>query len=309
MWSHSWTIRSFGYINVFQQQYSYHFNHLQDDVASAMLTEDPSAVEINLLATYLFAAITYGNWQRAGAALNLTLAEAQAARLVDGKYTIAVADHKTGQSHGPAVLVLSQSDGRIFQHYLNTVRPLLPCSSQNSDVALLTSRGKSLTNYIGLLKTLTKRYGLGRLPTITLCRKAGATDTVEQGATREDLERLGEHMSHSVETSEKYYRQRHRRNVAVATHTAIHQTMSEYLKFTLYWFSISCISGRSTAVTEPERGFSEGAVEKMRQFFAQAIARGARPTSSLCRQFLAQESISNKSPKQVQDKVYTLRDK
>ena len=116
-------------------------------------------------------------------------------------------------------------------------------------------------------------------------------------------------MSHSVETSEKYYRQHHRRNVAVATHTAIHQTMSEYLKFTLYWFSISCISGRSTAVTEPERGFSEGAVGKMRQFFTQAIARGARPTSSLCRLFLAQESISNKSPKQVQDKVYTLRDK
>ena len=151
MWSHSWTIRSFGYINVFQQQYSYHFNHLPDDVASAMLTEDPSAGEINLLATYLFAA-SY-----------LTLAEAQAARLVDGKYTIAVADHKTGQSRGPAVLVLSQSDGRVFQHYVNTVRPLLPCSSQNSDVALLTSQGKSLTNYIGLLKTLTKRYGLGRL--------------------------------------------------------------------------------------------------------------------------------------------------
>ena len=49
-------------------------------------------------------------------------------------------------------------------------------------------------------------------------------------------------------------------------HTAIHQTMSEYLKFTLYWFSISCISGRSTAVTEPERGFSEGPSERWDSF-------------------------------------------
>ena len=109
------------------------------------------------------------NWQRAGAALNLTLAEAQGARLVDGKYTITVADHKTGQSCGPAVLCLSQSDGQVFRHYINTVRPLLQSSSQNSDVTHLTSRGKSLNNYIGLLKTLTKRYGLGRLPTITIC--------------------------------------------------------------------------------------------------------------------------------------------
>ena len=50
--------------------------------------------------------------------------------------------------------MLSETDGELLSHYLHSIKPGIPTTSENSDVALLNSRGKSLGNYSGLLKTL-----------------------------------------------------------------------------------------------------------------------------------------------------------
>ena len=114
------------------------------------------------------------------------------------------------------------------QHYMTNIRTNIPTTSQNSDVALVNSRGKSLGHYIGLLKTITRRYGLKQLPTLTACRKAGATAFVEQGATPDQMEKLGDHMAHDPSTSRQYYKNRHRHDAAITTHAAIQQTMGKH---------------------------------------------------------------------------------
>ena len=45
---------------------------------------------------------------------------------------------------------------------------------------------------------------------------------------------------------------------------------------------------------------------KMKEFFEDKLSTFKRPTSARCRQFLIKRNISNKTDKQVQDKVHTL---
>lgn len=77
------------------------------------------------MATRLFIAITYGNFQRAGAAINLTINEASKACTIQPsdaahsqRLRMFVADHKTASSIGPANIYLDSHDIELFQHYL-----------------------------------------------------------------------------------------------------------------------------------------------------------------------------------------------
>ena len=59
-------------------------------------------------------------------------------------------------------------------------------------------------------------------------------------------------------------------------------------------------------VQEPARGFSQEMVVKLKEFFETEVSTLKRPTLARCRQFLIKHNISNKTDKQVQDKVHTL---
>ena len=183
---------------------------------------------VTYLATYLFASLTYKNWQRPSPALHLTLSEANEAVLIEGKLTIHSRTHKTAHTYGPAILVLEGQDIDLFKMYMNSVRPNIPTSSTNT-VALLTSNGRPLTHYRDLLLSLTRKLGLTMLPNFSTIRKAGATATVSsQGA--KGLEIISEHMSHSRSTSERYYRMRKRDKGAVeAFQTIKNITSGKYI--------------------------------------------------------------------------------
>lgn len=65
-----------------------------------------------ITATYLFLSLGYGNWQRAGAVVNLTLLEAESAIfLTSSSLHVTSAMHKTTTSHGPAVMALQGKAG------------------------------------------------------------------------------------------------------------------------------------------------------------------------------------------------------
>jgi hypothetical protein len=101
--------------------------------------------EITQMATYLYVAMTYGNWQRPGAAVQATVQEARAARIShagEKPYIIVNAsEHRTAQTYGPAQLVLEDESVQIFDLYLHHVRPQL-----NSQLKyfLLTGKGAPL---------------------------------------------------------------------------------------------------------------------------------------------------------------------
>ena len=59
-----------------------------------------------LVATYLFVAFTYGNWQRPGGAIHMTVEEAEDFITQDDSIIIKSFDHKTASSQGPVMFCL-----------------------------------------------------------------------------------------------------------------------------------------------------------------------------------------------------------
>lgn len=201
-------------------------NFLKEVNQSQHLSEE----NITNLATYLFASLTYKNWQRPSPALHLTLSEAKEAVLIEGKLTIHCRTHKTASTYGPAILVLEGQDIDLFKMYIDSVRPNIPTCSTNT-VALLTSNGRPLTHYRDLLLSFTKKLGLAMLPNFSTIRKAGATATVSSQGVKA-LEVISEHMSHSRSTSEKYYRMRRRDQGAVDAFKVIQDiTSGKYIHY------------------------------------------------------------------------------
>ena len=119
------------------------------------------------MTTYLFVAMTYRNWQRPGAAVNTTLAEAKAAKIkVEGENSYLVvhaSHHKTAATYGPAQLILEGQDIEIFLLYREHVRSQLKSSLPNF---LLTGKGVALTHYTPLVNQLAKQLGVS-IPSAT----------------------------------------------------------------------------------------------------------------------------------------------
>ena len=145
-------------------------------------------------------ALAYKNWQRPGAIINLTVSEANNAKLrTDG--IIASAVHKTSYTHGPAVMVLKGDDALAFRIY----RRWRNANHKDLDTFFVTLEGTKLTNYQSLIKTYLRKLVLHhlQLPTITDVRKLGATEVAGE-ADEATMEMLAEHMSHKKETSVQY---------------------------------------------------------------------------------------------------------
>ena len=64
--------------------------------------------DLAIVSTYLFCSLVYRNWQRPGAAINLTTHEAAGAVERDGHIAVRSLQHKTALAHGPAVMVLPE---------------------------------------------------------------------------------------------------------------------------------------------------------------------------------------------------------
>ena len=186
------------------------------DIESKIVkNENLSDPEITQLVTYLFMCLAYKNWQRPSAIIRMTLSEAHSFSEKDDKLLLQCRAHKTGQTYGPAVMVLEGHDIELWKLYFKKVRPTIQGANELKDIAIITSSGSPLTHYRDLVISLTNRLGITSFPNITTVRKAGATEAVSS-LTDESMEKISEHMSHSKSTSERYYRMRNRHSSAIA---------------------------------------------------------------------------------------------
>ena len=74
------------------QQLQEHLQEIKETICSDLLLDKS---EHNMLVTYLFLCLVCRNWQRPGAAINLTVSEANAPIVEDGKIIIKSLEHKT----------------------------------------------------------------------------------------------------------------------------------------------------------------------------------------------------------------------
>lgn len=189
-----------------------------------MVQQDQNT-DVTILVGYVFAELTYGNWQRPAVGINLTREDVSKAipdKSDPDTLTLLSGDHKTKGSEGPAFLTMSGTARDALLFYAHHVRPLLPNIPGHHNTCLVLRNGKPLINHRDILKTVTRRYHLPNLPTLTLTRKSGATELIRtHGDDNATVEALNRQMGHQRSTGDRYYRLSNRRQEA----TSIRQTM------------------------------------------------------------------------------------
>ena len=127
------------------------------------MVQQKQDTDVTILVGYIFAELTYGNWQRPAVAINLTRDDVSKARPDDtdpDTVTLLSHDHKTKGSEGPAFLTMSGTARAALLFYAHHVRPLLPNLPGHSDTCLVLRNGKPLVNHRDVLKTIIRRYKL-----------------------------------------------------------------------------------------------------------------------------------------------------
>lgn len=254
---------------------------MQDHIISLAKTPVLSNELFDELGSYLFMKLTYGNMQRAGVALNLTVEEATMAREVQDDETgvsflkLFVKVHKTSNTHGPAVIYLDDVGKIAFEAFLNARMRMSP---ELFEPFMVHFSGTTYDkNYMrGISKLLNKMGFNGQIPNLTELRKAGATKA-RDCLTDGQMESVSKHMTHSSTTSEQYYRD-------------THSSKRSLEAFKL----IKNVTTKTTTVDEP---LSFGGC--VYEYFSK---RNMKATLAECREFLKEYKFDKKA-KQVQDKV------
>lgn len=200
--------------------------------------------------------ITYGNMQRAGVALNMTLAEAENASEVksDGEslLRVVVKEHKTSSTYGPAIIYIKK-DMPSFNCYLSERQR----KNIDSELFLLRSNGTPYDkHYMRFVQALVTSVGYTRkVPTPTEGRKAGAT-VARESFDDGEMEAVSRHMTHSSSTSEKYYRDKHclKRSVKgyklIQSVTKQHDPPASFTAMVLNHFKSEIESGKTPTLTD-----------------------------------------------------------
>ena len=81
----------------------------QRRVRQIMKDNDPTADDIDFLGTYNFVALTYNNYQRAGAACNITVTETKESSFVEDSeegrvFQLTARQHKSDSTYGLAII-------------------------------------------------------------------------------------------------------------------------------------------------------------------------------------------------------------
>lgn len=84
----------------------------------------------------------------------------------------------------------------------------------------MTSKGNRFLTYNEKVQSLATRFGIHDFPNCTTVRKAGATAASKWSST-EEMSLISQHMTHSAPTSERYYQNRYRVEVAKKVHKTI----------------------------------------------------------------------------------------
>ncbi len=126
------------------------------DHLTRALTQKLMDKEVRLVVAALAALVVMWNWQRAGVAANMTLAEFRAAGKEDDKQgralrIVRTMHHKTTGSHGPALVTITEEDYRLIFKYVTRVRVNLDPGNILPQLLLLPG---PVTGVSQLLKTL-----------------------------------------------------------------------------------------------------------------------------------------------------------
>jgi site-specific recombinase XerD len=184
--------------------------------------------EFTTVRDYILTRVILGNANRSGVIANMTVQQAQNARLIDGQYVVSVDDHKTDFLYGPAKLVLDATEHSWLLIYVNIIHPKVMAFSKSSCPFVFVSwNGKQMTSgqVTHCLQSLWKKAGLREDVTCTLFRKT-AVSTMHQ--EHPELKgNLADLMLHREATANKSYKLVQREKTSVAAAVKLRQVMNK----------------------------------------------------------------------------------
>jgi len=175
----------------------------------------------NIITAYLAACILYGNGQRSGVITGLRIEEflkRESSDLDTEKVIIPCLHHKTG-AQGIARLVVTRNiEALLTDYYANIRKRIQPKKFFHTNRFFLTSTGALYTQ---VYRRITEALSVGKLkpPRPNEHRIVQTTEAARQ-LNDTDLSRVAKHLSHSSETSRKYYEYTNT-NDAVLAHQAL----------------------------------------------------------------------------------------
>ena len=161
--------------------------------------------EHNLILAYLSAILIYNNAQRPGIVENMTIDEFMDRQKVgEKKVLIRVFKHKTSIT-GPANVIINCNTERLMLLYLQKFRAnLTPITNKLNNRLFLTYTGNSFRKIYETIKATAETFCHIEMPTPSVYRKLISTTGFSELDER-DMRSLNKHMSHSYDTSKRYY--------------------------------------------------------------------------------------------------------
>ena len=162
--------------------------------------------DVKLLTAFAAAVIVYRNCQRSGVVENLTVGEFnERLEADDDKIIISCINHKTGPQ-GRAQLVVTKQAERILLQYKHLIRAHLEPATGCNTLFFLTSNGKRYTQVYRRIKEAATINGLKDVipPPPKMYRIVVSTEAA-RSLNDCTLRMVARHLSHSENTSRRYY--------------------------------------------------------------------------------------------------------
>ncbi|KAJ7386730.1 hypothetical protein OS493_006742 [Desmophyllum pertusum] len=181
-----------------------------------------------LVRDYLIAQIMIDNANRAGVVAYMTVEEFKRASMEDDRHVVRVLHHKTVDTHGPSVVVLTAhlyNHLKVFFEEMRSKLPLPDDRLEGKQPMFLSWNGKRLqsSQVTKALGSVFKKAGVEGRVHHTLYRKSAVTQCHDKH--KEIASHLADLMSHRESTAEKYYRVFDKNKSSVKASQTLHGMM------------------------------------------------------------------------------------
>ena len=179
-------------------------------VSSPYKESELTRQEYTCVRDYLLTEIEISNCHRSGVTSNMLLEEVTSALLKDGKYIIQVANHKTKNTHGPAMVCVGTSLFNDIVTFVEKIRSAITTELKNVFVSFYGKQLASgaISKQINSLWQRSGVYGDNEPPkkniSANIFRKSGSTAIEEHNPSASKY--VSSLLAHSESTSKKYYR-------------------------------------------------------------------------------------------------------
>ena len=251
----------------------------------------PNDKDLSVVTTALVATIMFKSTQRSGALLNVTLSEYERSKVIEDHRVIKVAHHKTSVT-GTAKLVAYGKDMQRLDQYVNLLQPLVDPMGTLPNLFLYPGPITIATNLGYRMKKLGDAYG-DPVPSSTAVRKAATTAASATLVDSEEMTKVVRQMSHSRDTSRRYYQLDQGTADAVDAYRQVSAMLED--------------KEQSPPKKQLKQKFTPEEEEEISAHFSDTISVGGRASRSACREFLmVAKVVKDRADKSIQDKVRSL---